>query len=101
MKRPPADRRRFFPVRFQCGEVAAFGQLQSGGGLEQRFAGHGRADAFAGKFLDIHARARQRAGDFADDARTVVPDDFEFGLPAWRRGGRGFVGADNDGQAAP
>ena len=90
----------FFQIRFQRGEVAAFGQLQSGGGLEERFAGHGRADTFAGKFLDVHIRARQCTGDLPDNARTVVPDDFEPGLPALGRGSRGFVGADDDGKAA-
>ena len=73
-----------FQFGFQRGVVTTVGQLQPGDGLEKRFAGHGRADTFAGKLLDVHVRARQGTGDFADDARAVVPDDFEFGLPALR-----------------
>ena len=72
----------FFQFGFQRGEVAIFGQLQTRAGFEQGFAGHRRADDFAGKFLDVHARARQRMGDFTDNARAVMADDFEFCLPA-------------------
>ena len=57
-----------------------FGQLQPRAGLEQCFAGHRRADDFAGKFLDVHAGTGERGGDFADDAGTVVADDFQFRL---------------------
>src|SRR5271165_5972937 len=81
---------------FQRGEVAAFGQLQSRAGFEQGFAGHRRADDLAGKFLDVHARPRERAGDFADDARTVAADDFQLRLPAWRCRSLFGVGLNND-----
>ena len=61
----------FFQFGFQCGIITAVGQLQSGGGLEERFAGHRPADTFAGKFLDVHIRARQCMGCLLYTSRCV------------------------------
>jgi hypothetical protein len=47
----------FFQFRLQPGNSAGFGQLPARAGREQGFAGHRRADEFAGKFPGVHGGA--------------------------------------------
>jgi len=58
-----------FPNPFSTrGEITA-SALQSRAGLNNVSPDIGALTNLAGKFLDIHARPRERAGDFADECR--------------------------------
>lgn len=80
------------------GEIAVGRQGESGAGLEQRFTGHGGAEAFGDQFLDVGAAGGEGGGDMADDSGAVLADEFDA-CQSGRCGALGgFVAFDEDGE---
>ncbi len=86
----------FFQIASESGQVTARGQLQPRLRLEKIFAGHGRADYFAGEFLDVDAGAGQHGGDLPHNTRPIVTDNFQSDLSRGRGSRLRFIGAHRD-----